>query len=81
MIEFYQAYADYHDLMNLTEDMLRTLAEDVMGSAIIRNTVKNADGEVVEEKFYDFGQKFTRLSMVDAILLHGNDLESMKHFT
>ena len=75
MIEFYQAYADYHDLMNLTEDMLRTLAEDVMGSAIIRNTVKDADGEVVEEKFYDFGQKFTRLSMVDAILLHGNDLD------
>ena len=51
MIEFYQAYADYHDLMNLTEDMLRTLAEDVMGSAIIRNTVKNAEGEVTQEKF------------------------------
>ncbi|WP_448211941.1 lysine--tRNA ligase [Colwellia sp. MEBiC06753] len=68
MIEFYQAYADYHDLMNLTEDMLRTLAEDVMGTSMIRNTVKNADGEVVEEKFYDFGQPFTRLSMVDAIL-------------
>ena len=31
MIEFYQAYADYQDLMNLTEDMLRTLAEDVLG--------------------------------------------------
>jgi len=75
MIEFYQAYADYHDLMNLTEDMLRTLAEDVMGSAVIRNTVKNADGEVVEEKFYDFGQKFTRLSMIDAILMYSTDLD------
>ena len=26
MLEFYQAYADYHDLMDLTEDMLRQLA-------------------------------------------------------
>ena len=75
MIEFYQAYADYNDLMNLTEDMLRTLAENVMGTSVIRNTVKNADGEVVEEKFYDFGKPFTRLSMVDAILKYGNDLD------
>jgi len=73
MIEFYQAYADYHDLMNLTEDMLRTLAEDVMGSPVIRNTVKDADGEVVEEKFYDFGKPFLRLSMVDAILKYAED--------
>ena len=75
MIEFYQAYADYKDLMNLTEDMLRTLAENVMGTSIIRNTVKNSEGEVLEEKFYDFGQPFTRLSMVDAILKYGNELD------
>ena len=75
MIEFYQAYADYKDLMNLTEDMLRTLAENVMGTSIIRNTVKDAEGEVLEEKFYDFGQPFTRLSMVDAILKYGNELD------
>ncbi|QOL27035.1 lysine--tRNA ligase [Thalassotalea sp. LPB0316] len=73
MIEFYQAYADYNDLMNLTEDMLRTLAQDVMGTTVIRNTVKDADGEVVEEKFYDFGQPFQRLSMVDAILKYAKD--------
>ncbi len=73
MIEFYQAYADYHDLMNLTEDMLRTLAEDVMGTSVIRNTVKNAEGEVIEEKFYDFGKPFLRLSMVDAILKYAEE--------
>lgn len=73
MIEFYQAYADYHDLMNLTEDMLRTLAEDVMGTSVIRNTVKNAEGEVVEEKFYDFGKPFVRLSMVDAIVKYAEE--------
>ncbi|GLX79600.1 lysine--tRNA ligase [Thalassotalea insulae] len=75
MIEFYQAYADYHDLMNLTEDMLRTLAEDVMGTPVIRNTVKNAEGEVLEEKYYDFGKPFERLSMVDAILKHAPHLD------
>jgi lysyl-tRNA synthetase class 2 len=75
MIEFYQAYADYRDLMNLTEQMLRTLAEEVMGDTVIRNTVKNAEGEVVEEKFYDFGQPFQRLTMVDAILAHSDGLD------
>jgi lysyl-tRNA synthetase class 2 len=73
MIEFYQAYADYNDLMNLTEDMLRTIAEDVLGTSMVRNTVKNSDGEVVEEKFYDFGKPFVRLSMVDAILKYGQE--------
>ncbi len=73
MIEFYQAYADYNDLMNLTEDMLRTIAEDVLGTSMVRNTVKNSDGEVVEEKFYDFGKPFQRLSMVDAILKYSEE--------
>ena len=68
MIEFYQAYADYQDLMNLTEDMLRTLAQDVLGTTIVTNTIKNANGEVIETKTYDFGQPFQRLSMGDAIL-------------
>lgn len=73
MIEFYQAYADYKDLMNLTEDMLRTVAQDVLGTTTIVNTVKNADGEVVETKEYDFGQPFTRLSMSDAVLQYYPD--------
>ncbi|MDN3651869.1 lysine--tRNA ligase [Thalassotalea ponticola] len=75
MIEFYQAYATYQDLMNLTEEMLRTLAEDILGDAVIRNTVKNADGEVVEEKFYDFGKPFARLSMMDAIIKYAPELD------
>ncbi len=75
MIEFYQAYADYNDLMNLTEDMLRTLAQDVLGTTVVRNTVRNSDGEVTEEKFYDFGQPFERLSMVDAILKHSEGID------
>ena len=58
MLEFYQAYADYHDLMNLTEEMLRQLARQVLG-----DTRVTYQGET-----YDFGQPFERLSLKDAIL-------------
>lgn len=68
MLEFYQAYADYNDLMNLTEEMLRTLAKDVMGTEVIKNTVKDADGNIVSEVDYDFGQPFQRLTMNEAVL-------------
>ncbi|MFB0912087.1 MAG: lysine--tRNA ligase, partial [Glaciecola sp.] len=73
MLEFYQAYADFNDLMNLTEEMLRYLAQTVMGTSIITNTVKNAEGEVVETKEYDFAQPFERLSMGDAVLKYWPD--------
>ncbi|MBT1450900.1 lysine--tRNA ligase [Glaciecola sp. XM2] len=68
MLEFYQAYADYNDLMNLTEDMLRELALNVLGTTDVKNTQKNADGEVISETIYDFGKPFARLTMGDAIL-------------
>jgi lysyl-tRNA synthetase class 2 len=68
MLEFYQAYADYRDLMNLTEDMLRTLAQDILGTTTIVNTVRDEEGNVVETIEYDFGQPFARMTMVEAIL-------------
>ena len=76
MIEFYQAYADYNDLMNLTEDMLRTVAQDVLGTTTIVNTTKNDDGEVIDSVEYDFGQPFTRLSMADAIIKYNPDFDA-----
>ncbi|MEM0516688.1 lysine--tRNA ligase [Pseudoalteromonas sp. YIC-827] len=76
MIEFYQAYADYNDLMNITEDMLRTVAQDVLGTTTIVNTTKNADGEVVDSVEYDFGQPFTRLSMADAIMKYNPEFDA-----
>ena len=68
MLEFYQAYADYNDLMDLTEDMLRRLCEQVLGTTEIRSTVRNANGDVVQETLYDFTQPFRRLTVFDSIL-------------
>ncbi|MDM7860046.1 lysine--tRNA ligase [Alteromonas sp. ASW11-36] len=70
MLEFYQAYADYNDLMDLTENMLRQVAQDVLGTHLIVNTVRNADGEVEQTTEYDFAKPFVRLTMNDAILAH-----------
>lgn len=74
MLEFYQAYADYNDLMDLTEDMLRQLATQVMGSTEVRSTVKNENGEVVQEKVYDFAKPFNRISVFDSILHFNPDI-------
>jgi lysyl-tRNA synthetase class 2 len=57
MLEFYQAYADYRDLMDLTEDMLRRLAIDVTGSAGIR----------YQGKLHDLGRPFKRMTVKDSI--------------
>jgi lysyl-tRNA synthetase class 2 len=64
MLEFYEAYADYHDLMNLTEEMLRALALDVLGVAEIQY-----QGET-----YDFGKPFARMSVKESILHFNPDL-------
>ncbi len=81
MIEFYQAYANYEDLMNLTEDMLRTVAQEVLGTTLIRSTRRNSEGEVLEETLYDFNQPFVRMTMVEAILKYnpGFDAAVFEH--
>ncbi|WP_133490618.1 lysine--tRNA ligase [Alcanivorax sp. 24] len=66
MLEFYQAYAGYQDLMDLTEDMLRSLARDVLGTTEIPY-----QGEV-----YDFGKPFARLSVFDSILQFNPDMDA-----
>ena len=58
MLEFYQAYADYHDLMDLTEQMLKQITEKVLGT-----TEVTYQGTV-----YDFGKPIRRLTLVNAIL-------------
>ena len=74
MIEFYQAYADYIDLINLTEDMLRIVAEQVLGTTLVRSTVRDRDGNITEEYDYDFGKPFARMSVFDSILHFNPDV-------
>ncbi|WP_415882245.1 lysine--tRNA ligase [Neptuniibacter sp. QD34_54] len=74
MIEFYQAYADYNDLMDLTEDMLRIVAQDVLGTTTIINTVRNDEGEVLETFEYDLEKPFRRISVFDSILHYNDDI-------
>ncbi|MBP6791939.1 MAG: lysine--tRNA ligase, partial [Aeromonas sp.] len=69
MLEFYMAYADYIDLMDLTEEMLRTLAQDILGDTKIRYAKEGEEGLTI-----DFGQPFQRLSMVDSILKYNPDV-------
>lgn len=66
MLEFYQAYADYHDLMDLTEDMLRQLAQSVLGNTQV--TAVNSGGDEESSVVYDFSKPFARLSVFDSIL-------------
>jgi lysyl-tRNA synthetase class 2 len=65
MVEFYQAYADYHDLMDLTEDMLRTVAQDVMGTTQVH--YQGLD--------IDFAKPFVRMTVKESILHFNPDLE------
>jgi lysyl-tRNA synthetase class 2 len=76
MLEFYQAYADFDDLMDLTEDMLRKMTTEVLGSTKVVNTVKDADGEVQGETHYDFAEPFTRLSIFDSILQYNPNISA-----
>ena len=53
MLEFYWAYADYHDLMDLTEAMFRQLARDITG----------AEQFIYQGLEIDFGKPFVRMSV------------------
>lgn len=64
MMELYQAYADYHDLIELTESLFRTVAEQVLGSCQLRY----GDVEL------DFARPFARMTMRQAISYYRPDI-------
>ena len=64
MIEFYHAYADYKDLMNLTEKLFKFLAEKILGSNVL--TYQNNQ--------YDLSKPFNRLTFKEAIQKYNPDL-------
>lgn len=68
MLEFYQGYADYHDLMDLTEDMLRSLATEVLGSTTIH----------YQGRDYDLSKPFRRLTVKESILEFNPDLQAQQ---
>jgi len=58
MLEFYQAYVDYHDLMDLTEDLLVGMAKDLLGTT----------GIEYQGQRFDFGRPFRRMTVRESIL-------------
>lgn len=57
LMELYQAYTDYHGMMDLTENLYRHVAQEVLGTAV----VTYGDVEI------DLGKPFERLTMTDAV--------------
>ena len=57
LMELYQAYTDYYGMMDLTEDMFRYVAQEVLG------TTKFMYGDLE----LDFGKPFERMTMIDAV--------------
>jgi lysyl-tRNA synthetase class 2 len=57
MLEFYQAYANYHDLMDLTKELVAFVAQEVNGT-----TITNFNGVEIDLS------KWTKLSMREAII-------------
>ncbi|MBT3049010.1 MAG: lysine--tRNA ligase [Candidatus Thiodiazotropha sp.] len=57
MLEFYEAYADFNDLMDLTEAMLRALCQELLGSTQV----------TYQGERYDFGSPFQRMTVKQSI--------------
>lgn len=69
LMELYQAYTDYHGMMDLTENMFRHIAKEVCGTT----TIPYAEVEI------DLGKPFERLTMIEAIKRYaGIDFDEIK---
>jgi lysyl-tRNA synthetase class 2 len=66
MLEFYEAYSDYNDLMDLTEDMVRGMAREILGTTEI----------AYQGETYDFGKPFERMTIREAVLNFNPELSA-----
>ncbi|CAD5376968.1 lysine tRNA synthetase, inducible [Pseudomonas sp. OF001] len=66
MLEFYHAYADYEDNMDLTEELFRELAQAVLGTTDVP----------YGDKVFHFGEPFARLSVFDSILKYNPEISA-----
>jgi lysyl-tRNA synthetase class 2 len=66
MIEFYQAYANYQDLMRFTEQLMHYLCDKIIGTRVVE----------YQEKIIDFSKPFVCLSVTEAILAFQPQLTS-----
>ncbi len=71
MMEFYMAYADYNDLMDLTEEMLSQVALQVLGKTVL----PYGDDQI------DFSGSYPRMSMLDAIKKYNPDHAEIQALT
>ncbi len=77
MVEFYQAYADYEDLMDLTEEMFESITKELLGSTTIQY-----QGQTI-----DLEKGWSRIPMIDSLTTIGgidpeilNDTQSLLNF-
>ena len=66
MVEFYQAYADYQDMMDFTEELLHHLCDEVLGSRHV----------TYQEHVIDFAKPCARLSMKEAVVQYNPALKA-----
>ncbi|MFA9461553.1 lysine--tRNA ligase [Thiohalorhabdus methylotrophus] len=66
MLEFYQAYAGFQDLMDLIEEMTREAALAVLGTPVLTH----------QGKHFDLGQAYRRLTIEEAVLEHNEGLSA-----
>jgi len=62
LLELYEAYTDYHGMMDLTEELIRTVANRVLGTTTV----------TYDEVEINLGKPFARLSMLDAVKQYAN---------
>jgi len=66
MLEYYQAYADYNDAMDLMEKLIKNAAQEALGTLVF----------AYQEESYDFTKPFVRMSVKESILHFNKDISA-----